>query len=93
MIAMARSWENTTRGTPMDVGTTGTSPNSGRISGKSSAYSGVDSEYRTAPDGAAPPIRSTESMMNSFCVMSRMSAGMTRGSFSSSLTVIRGASL
>ena len=54
---------------------------------------GVLSEYLTAPLGAAPPIRRTESMMNSFCVMSRISAGMTSGSLSSSLTVIRGASL
>src|ERR1017187_4620111 len=92
MIAMARSCVNTTRGVPTDVGTTATSPNSARISGVSSAYSGVDSWYRTAPEVASPPARSTASTMNSFWVMSRISAGMTSGSFKSASTVILGPS-
>src|ERR1039457_6241130 len=92
MIAMARSCVNTTRGVPTDVGTTATSPNSALISGVSSAYRGVLSWYRTAPEVASPPARRTESTMNSFWVMSRISAGITSGSFKSASTVIRGPS-
>src|ERR1039458_7602363 len=92
MIAMARSCVNTTRGVPTDVGTTATSPNSALISGVSSAYRGVLSWYRTAPEVARPPARRTASTMNSFAVMSRISAGITSGSFKSASTVIRGPS-
>src|SRR5581483_5487150 len=92
MIAMARSCARTTLGMPTEVGTTGTSPNSARISGSESAYSGVDSSYRTAPDWVMPALRSTASTMNSFYVMSRMYCGMVSGSLSSESTVIRGPS-
>src|ERR1017187_10553875 len=77
---------------PTDVGTTATSPNSALISGVSSAYRGVLSWYQTAPEVASPPARRTASTMNSFWVMSRISAGITSGSFKSASTVIRGPS-
>src|SRR5437588_931428 len=64
MMASARSSTNATSGLPTEVEPTGTSPNSARISVESSAYSGVDSLYRTLPDWFMPPLRSTASARN-----------------------------